>query len=194
MSIIEILLIGIGLSMDAFAVSVCKGLKMTKINYLYTVIIAFFFGAFQAIMPVIGYFVGNKFQKQINNYDHWIAFGLLILIGGNMIYESVFKKDEEENEDMDQKLDVKELIVLAIATSIDALAVGVTFGLMLDDGEVITAVAIIGAITFVLSFIGIVIGNIFGIKYKNKAEVAGGIILILIGVKILLEHLQIINF
>ena len=190
---VEIFLIGVGLSMDAFAVSVCKGLGMKKINKSHTFVIALFFGGFQALMPFLGWLLGTRFEKYITSIDHWIAFFLLALIGGKMIYE-VFRGDnEEENIEMDKPLDIKELLILAIATSIDALAVGVTFGL-LPDVNIIAAITLIGSTTFILSGVGLKVGNVFGLRYKSKAELAGGIILILIGIKILLEHLGVISF
>lgn len=189
MSFIEILLIGIGLSMDAFAVALCKGLSMKKIDVKASVIIAIFFGAFQAVMPLIGYFVCINFEKFISSFDHWIAFGLLEFIGIKMIIDAVKerKKNEEESE---FHLKIGELFILAIATSIDALAVGVSFACV-DDVNIFTSVLIIGVTTFILSFIGVFIGNKFGAKFKTTAAIIGGIILILIGVKIIIEHILI---
>lgn len=189
MGIIELFLLAVGLSMDAFAVSICKGLSVSKLSPKHYFIVGAWFGGFQALMPVIGYFLGSAFEKYIVNFDHWIAFGLLALIGGNMIRESLSKEDDET----DGGFGFKQMLLLAIATSIDALAVGVTFAL-LNDVNIFAAVAFIGAITFVLSAAGLKIGNVFGTKYKSKAELAGGIILVLIGAKILLEHLGVINF
>lgn len=188
---IEIFLIGIGLSMDAFAVSICKGLGMSKLNKKQAVVIALYFGGFQALMPLIGWLLGIRFQQYITAVDHWIAFILLAIIGGKMIYEAV-KGEEEEIEVKDAPLDHKELVVLAIATSIDALAVGITFAFL--DTPILPAIAIIGITTFIISAIGVAAGNFFGSKYKNKAEIAGGLILILIGLKILLEHLGVLAF
>ena len=196
MGFFEIFLIGVGLSMDAFAVSICKGLKMKKINYGQAVVIALFFGVFQAGMPMIGWFLGSRFLDIIASYDHWIAFGLLVIIGGNMIREAF--SPEEKNDDCTDVFDIKELFFMAIATSIDALAVGVAFATLGDSlnifgiGAAISiwlSFAIIGVTTFVISVAGVKIGNVFGTKYKSKAEVAGGIILIVIGIKILLEHI-----
>lgn len=187
----ELFLIGIGLSADAFSVSVCKGLNMKKLNIGHGYIIALFFGAFQAVMPLIGYLLGTSFSKYIEAFDHWIAFALLAFIGGKMIIEAVREKDGDEDEKTDT-LKIGELIVLAVATSIDALAVGITFAFL--DVNIFFAILIIGVTTFALSLGGVLIGNRFGAKYKNKAEIAGGIILVLIGLKILLEHLGIINF
>ena len=188
MTIWEIFLISVGLAMDAFAVAVCKGLKMPKINKKQTALIALFFGGFQGLMPLIGYFLGKQFEEYIVSIDHWITFVLLGVIGGKMIYES-FKKDED---DCDKPFSIKELFVLAIATSIDALAVGITFAFL--KVKIAVAVSFIGVITAGLSAVGVFIGHKFGEKYKSKAEFAGGLILVLIGLKILLEHLGIINF
>ena len=184
---IEILLIGVGLSMDAFAVSICKGLGMTKVNRKQALTIGLYFGGFQALMPFIGYMLGIRFEKYITSIDHWIAFILLGFIGGKMVYEAVKEKD-------DDAVVEKEMLLLAIATSIDALAVGIMFAFTYDSLNIYWAIAIIGLTTFVLSIIGVIVGNFFGNKYKKKSEIAGGIILILIGVKILLEHLGIISF
>ena len=176
--VIELFLIGVGLSMDAFAVSVCKGLGMEKINKKHAFLIGLYFGGFQALMPFLGWALGIRFQKYITSVDHWIAFFLLLFIGGKMVIEAVRDKDVQEIGAKDLPLDHKEMLLLAVATSIDALAVGITFG----------------CTTFVLSVIGVVVGNFFGTRYKRKAEIAGGVILILIGLKILLEHLGIIAF
>lgn len=189
MKLLEIFLIGVGLSMDAFAVAVCKGLNMKKINYLHTVIIALFFGAFQAIMPFLGWFLGKQFESYITNIDHWVAFVLLGIIGGKMIYEALTEKEEDACPN-DEKLDIKELFLLAVATSIDALAVGITFAFL--KVNIWSSISIIGVTTFILSCVGVAIGNHFGAKYQSKAELAGGIILVLIGLKILLEHLGIL--
>ncbi len=188
MGILEILLLGIGLAMDAFAVSICKGLSMKKMNWKAAMIIALYFGIFQAIMPMVGYFLGTTFESFVTTFDHWIAFILLALIGGNMIKESFDNEDEKKND----KIDFKTMIVLAVATSIDALAVGITFAFF--DVNLLLAVSIIGVITFIISIFGVKIGNKFGDKYQNKAELMGGIILVLLGIKILLEHLNIIHF
>lgn len=189
---IEFLLIGIGLSMDAFAVSICKGLAMRKVNKKQALVIGLFFGGFQALMPFIGWALGIQFQSYITNIDHWIAFVLLVFIGGKMIVEAVKPEKEEAVEVMDPPLDIKEMFLLAIATSIDALAVGVTFAFL--DYPIVEAISIIGVTTFVISTGGVYVGNFFGSRYKNKAELAGGLILVLLGVKILLEHLGIISF
>lgn len=192
MGIVELVLISVGLAMDAFAVAVCKGLNMRKINYKHAVIIAAFFGGFQALMPFIGWLIGTRFASYIDKYDHYVAFALLAFIGVKMIIDAV--KGEEECESCGEgRLDIKELVVLSVATSIDALAVGVTFAL-LPELNVGWSVAIIGVITFLISALGVVIGNRFGSKYQQKAELAGGIILILIGAKFLLEGFGLINF
>lgn len=187
MSFFELLLIGVGLSMDAFAVSICKGLSMKKVNYTHGLIIALFFGGFQALMPLIGWLLGTSFAVYISAFDHWIAFVLLAFIGGKMAIESFKKDDEDEAKQEDGKLDIKELFVLAVATSIDALAVGISFACL--QVSIWSSITIIGITTFVISLGGVVIGNKFGSKYKNKAELAGGLILVGIGIKILAEHL-----
>lgn len=186
MSKSEILLIGIGLAMDAFAVSICKGLSMKTMSWRKAIIVGLYFGAFQALMPVIGYFLGATFEGIVTKVDHWIAFGLLTIIGINMLKEA-FGKNEEKHDD---SVDFKTMILLAIATSIDALAVGITFAFL--KVNIISATIMIGVVTFVICVIGVKIGNKFGNKYEKKAETTGGLILILIGIKILLEHLGII--
>lgn len=183
MGLIELFLIAVGLSMDAFAVSVCKGLAMPKCTFKKAAIVGLWFGGFQALMPAIGYILGAQFQEAIASIDHWIAFVLLALIGGNMIHEAL-DNDEEE---ADASLDVKTMFLLAVATSIDALAIGITFAFL--KVNIIPAVCFIGIVTFIISFAGVKIGNVFGARYKNKAEIVGGVILILLGLKILLEHL-----
>lgn len=185
MTFTEILLFGIGLAMDAFAVSVCKGLCMKRINYAHCCVIALFFGAFQALMPFIGYWLGTAFESYITSIDHWIAFVLLVYIGAKMIREA-FEPEEEQTCDVSGKLNIKELFVLAIATSIDALAVGITFSFY-EDTNIYQNITVIGVVTFLISFGGVVIGNKFGSRYKQKAEIAGGAILVLLGFKILLE-------
>ena len=188
MGAIEILLISIGLAMDAFAVSVCKGLAMKKMSWKKAIIIGLYFGIFQAVMPVIGYFLGTTFEKFITNVDHWVAFILLVGIGINMVKEAFDKESENRNDNVD----VKTMLVLSIATSIDALAIGITFACL--KIHIVMPVITIGLITFIISVIGVKIGNQFGDKYGKKAEIMGGVILILLGIKILLEHLGIINF
>ncbi len=183
MGLIELFLIAVGLSMDAFAVSVCKGLAMPKCTFKKAAIVGLWFGGFQALMPAIGYILGAQFQEAIASIDHWIAFVLLALIGGNMIHEAL-DNDEEE---ADASLNVKTMFLLAVATSIDALAIGITFAFL--KVNIIPAVCFIGIVTFIISFAGVKIGNVFGARYKNKAEIVGGVILILLGLKILLEHL-----
>ena len=191
MSIFELLILSVGLSMDAFAVAVCKGLSMDKITIKKVCIIGLWFGVFQAVMPLIGCFLGSTFESYITKYDHWIAFILLGFIGISMIKEA-FSKDEET---ADNSLSFKTMLILAVATSIDALAVGITFAFFIESiGYLIFAVSAIGIMTFLLSALGVKIGNVFGDKYKLGAELAGGIILIFLGIKILLEHLGIINF
>lgn len=188
MSIWELLILAAGLSMDAFAVAVCKGLSLKEAEVKHMAIAGAYFGGFQALMPAIGYLLGVNFKGLIENFDHWIAFLLLALIGGNMIREAISKKEEEE---LNNSFGPKSMIPLAVATSIDALAVGVTFAFL--QVQILPAVSMIGIITFLFSFAGVKIGNVFGLKYKSKAELAGGIILVLIGIKILLEHLGILN-
>ena len=190
---IELFLLGIGLAMDAFAVSVCKGLGMRRLNKKQALIIGLYFGGFQALMPLIGWLIGSQFQKYITSIDHWIAFILLGFIGGKMMIEAIREWNEEETvEVMDAPLDHKNMLVLAVATSIDALAVGITFAFL--DTPIIEAITIIGITTMVISIIGVVVGNFFGSRYKSKAEFIGGLILVLLGLKILLEHLGILVF
>lgn len=184
MSLLEIALIGVGLAMDAFAVSICKGLAMKKMNYQKAFIIALFFGGFQALMPTLGYLLGNAFASKIAAIDHWIAFILLAMIGINMIKEALSK---EADECVDETLRLRDLTMLAIATSVDALAVGITFAFF--NVSIVLSTTIIGIITFVICVIGVKVGHVFGEKYKSKAELAGGIILIVMGCKILIDHL-----
>lgn len=186
MNIFELFILAIGLSMDAFAVSVCKGLSLGRINAKHMCIAGAWFGGFQALMPLVGYFGGRFFADKVTRYSHWVAFVLLVFIGAGMIKES--KEEEHVNADMD--MDIKSMFILAVATSIDALAVGVTFAFL--KVEIVSAVSFIGVITFVCSAAGVKIGSLFGMKYKSKAELCGGIILILIGTKILLEGLGMI--
>jgi manganese efflux pump family protein len=185
MSILEIFLIGVSLSMDAFAVSICKGLAMKKIDIKKVCIVGLWFGGFQALMPALGYFLGIQFKDKITTIDHWIAFVLLALIGANMIREALKKDDGEETDD---SLKFTTMLLLAIATSIDALAIGITFAFL--EANIAIASSIIGITTFVFAAVGLKIGNVFGEKYKSKAEIAGGIILIVLGLKILIEHLM----
>lgn len=189
----ELALIAVSLSMDAFAVSMCKGLGMKTLRYAQGAVIALFFGAFQALMPLIGWFLGKQFEQLITSVDHWVAFGLLAIIGGRMIWEATHEKEGDAPFcAVDQRLDYKELFILAIATSIDALAVGITFAFL--QITILPAVTLIGGITFVLCLGGVALGHRFGIRYKKKAEVAGGAVLIGIGLKILLEHLGLVTF
>ena len=196
MHIVEILLIGISLSMDAFAVAVCRGLRMkNKINWRQMLIIALFFGGFQALMPLIGWALGSQLEQYITAIDHWITFALLLFIGGKMVLDVIRESKEDkpsDNPDSEEedRLDIKELFLLAIATSIDALAMGITFAFM--NVNIWSTISIIGSTTFVISLAGVLIGHRFGTKFQNRATLAGGIILILIGVKILLEHLGVL--
>lgn len=188
MSLFTLFVTAVGLSMDAFAVSVCKGLAMKKLSMKKAIIIGLWFGGFQALMPTIGYLLGTRFEQYVTAIDHWIAFVLLALIGANMIKEALSKEEDEAND----SVDVKTMFLLAVATSIDALAVGVTYAFL--QVQIIPAVAFIGVITFSLSVAGVKIGNVFGLRYKSKAEITGGVILILMGAKILLEHLGLLNW
>lgn len=193
MGIIDFILLGIGLAMDAFAVSICKGLGMTKINKGQLIIIASFFGGFQAIMPLIGYLLGNIFAKYVMQFSHWIAFVLLAFIGIKMIIDAIKERNEKDvEEEKDKPISFKEITLLAIATSIDAFAVGVTFSFY-EDINIAIAIAVIGVITFVISAIGVLIGNIFGSRYRFVATLIGGIILVLLGIKILIEGLGFID-
>ena len=188
MSILELFLIAVGLSMDAFAVAVCKGLATGKVKFRHMLIPGVWFGAFQALMPPIGYFLGSRFEKYIVSVDHWIAFVLLAGIGANMLREAL--KSEEGDEDA--SLAWKVMLPMALATSIDALAVGVTFGFL--QVRILPAVCFIGVITFLLSAAGVKVGSLFGERWRKGAQIAGGVILILLGLKILLEHLGVISF
>ena len=186
MSLLEIVLISFGLAMDAFAVSICKGLSMKKMNWKKALIIAAYFGGFQAIMPLVGFLLGNTLSGAFESIDHWVAFILLGIIGAEMIKNSFDKEEDKRND----KVDIKTMTILATATSIDALAIGVTFSFL--RAKIILSAIIIGVITFVLSLIGVKTGNKFGDKLQNKAELIGGIILIFLGIKILLEHLGVL--
>lgn len=187
MNILELFLLAVGLSMDAFAVAICKGLTLKKTDGKSMVLVGAWFGGFQALMPVAGYLVGVQFKEAITAVDHWIAFGLLAVIGGNMIREGVSGGEEAE----DASLAPKNMLLLALATSIDALAVGVSFAFL--DVNIGAAAGFIGVVTFLLSAAGVKVGGVFGAKYKNRAEIAGGVILILLGLKILLEHLGVLG-
>ena len=187
MGIVELLLTAIALSMDAFAVSVCKGLGMRRMRYDQALVISLYFGVFQALMPLIGWLLGTSFSRYIQAFDHWIAFVLLAFLGGKMLWDVFHEKEDEEQESAERRLDHRELFLLAIATSIDALAVGIAFALL--DVNIWSSISIIGVTTLVISFAGVWIGNRFGNRFQKKAEIAGGLVLILIGVKILAEHL-----
>lgn len=191
MGFVELFLIGVGLSMDAFAVSVCKGLGMSRLNIRQATIISLFFGGFQALMPLIGWALGSQLADLITPIDHWIAFALLAFVGGKMLWDAFHEDDEQGEEAQDAKLDLKELIMLAIATSIDALAVGITFAFL--GVNIVWAIAVIGVTTFALSVVGVAVGHVFGARYEKGATIAGGIVLILIGCKILLEHLGVLT-
>ena len=186
MGTLELILLSVGLAMDAFAVSVCKGLALQKIRFKHMLICGAWFGGFQALMPLLGWLLGSRFSRYIEKFDHWIAFILLALIGANMIREAVSGKEE----DVDSSLKFGEMFLMAVATSIDALAVGVSFAFL--NVSIVPAVTCIGVITFVISAIGVKIGSIFGARYKARAEIAGGVILISIGLRILLQHLGIL--
>lgn len=182
MTIFEIFILGLGLAMDAFAVSVCKGLSVDKIKTKYAMITGAYFGGFQAIMPILGYFLGSRFSTLISSYSHWVAFALLLVIGANMMKEGC-----SSCESLDASFGIGAMLPLAIATSIDALAVGVSLAFL--EADIVLSASIIGVITFLVSGMGLFIGNFFGLKYRSKAELAGGIILILIGTKLLIEGL-----
>lgn len=186
MKVWELFVIAVGLSMDAFAVSICKGLSTKNVRREHMVVTGLYFGGFQALMPLAGYLLGSRFQSMIQRVDHWIAFVLLALIGANMVRES-----QGEAEHLDDSFTPGTMLPLAVATSIDALAVGVTFAFL--NVRIIPAAALIGVTTFALSAIGMRLGNVFGVRYQARAELAGGIVLILMGVKILLEHTGILG-
>ena len=184
MNLFDLFVIAVGLSMDAFAVSVCKGLAVPKVGKRHVMAVGMYFGGFQALMPLVGYLLGKQFESMITSIDHWIAFALLAVIGGNMAREAL---SQEEEEQPDSSFGFRTMLPLAVATSIDALAVGVTFAFL--NVSIIPAVLLIGATTFALSAGGLQVGNVFGTRYKSKAELVGGIILICLGGKILVEHL-----
>ena len=188
MGFIELLLVAVGLSMDAFAVAVCKGLSVQKLRWKHYLAVGLWFGGFQALMPMVGYLLGTTFEKYLTSVDHWVAFVLLCLIGGNMLKEGLSRDEEREGQAENVSFGFKAMLMLAVATSIDALAVGVTFSMLELAVSIGAAVALIGCTTFVISLGGVYVGNVFGARYKGKAEFVGGAILILIGVKILLEH------
>ena len=193
MTFIELFLIGVGLSMDAFAAAICQGLSMTRIKWGHALTVGLYFGGFQALMPFIGWMLGSQFADRIQQYDHWIAFILLVLIGGNMIREALSGDEEDAAQaETDLRLDHKKLFLMAIATSIDALAIGVTFAFL--ETAILPAIGIIGCTTFCISVAGVAVGCWFGARYKKRAEITGGAILVLLGVRILLEHLGILAF
>jgi putative Mn2+ efflux pump MntP len=189
MSLFDLILTGVALSMDAFAVAVCKGLAMRRLRIGHAVIVGLYFGIAQAVMPVIGYFLGVSFEDKIREFDHWIAFALLIFIGAKMLWEVLGdgKQDKEKHEVHNDSVNISQMLPFAIATSIDALAVGVSFAFL--NVNILPAVTVIGLITFILSFAGVGVGCFFGSRFRRVAQIAGGIILILLGVKILAEHL-----
>lgn len=204
MSLFELFLIAVGLSMDAFAVAICKGLGMKKLDMRQALVIGLFFGGFQALMPTIGWFLGAQFASLVTPIDHWIAFILLAFIGGKMLFDAIKGDDESETAKDGEgvpkdgegakgsalKLDLRELTMLAIATSIDALAVGITFAFL--DVDIVLAASFIGVVTFVLSVIGVAVGNQFGSRWEKPSVIVGGVVLILIGVRILLEHIGVV--
>ena len=193
MGFIELFLVGVGLSMDAFAVSICKGLGMKRLNMKQALVIGLFFGGFQALMPFLGWALGTQLADFITPIDHWIAFILLAVIGGKMLLDAFRGGEEgEAGEAKDARLDMRELLMLAIATSIDALAVGITFAFLGVD--IVSAIVVIGLTTFVISVAGVAVGHAFGARYEKGATIVGGVVLILIGLKILLEHLGVIAF
>ena len=193
MTFIELFLIGVGLSMDAFAAAICQGLFMTRIKWGHALTVGLYFGGFQALMPFIGWMLGSQFADRIQQYDHWIAFILLVLIGGNMIREALSGDEEDAAQaETDLRLDHKKLFLMAIATSIDALAVGVTFAFL--ETPILSAVSLIGVTTFCISVAGVAVGCWFGARYRQRAEITGGVILVLLGCKILLEHLGLLSF
>ncbi len=194
MSLLELFLIGVGLSMDAFAVAVCRGLAMRKLDWGRAAVIGLYFGGFQALMPAAGWLLGSAFAGYIQRLDHWVAFVLLSIIGGNMIREALSGGEAPCGADgcaVEERLNHRELLLMAVATSIDALAVGVTFAFL--DVSILPAASLIGVTTFCLSVAGVAVGNFFGARYEKRAELTGGVILVLLGVKILLEHLGILQ-
>lgn len=190
MGIVELLLIAVGLSMDAFAVSICKGLGMKKVNLKVAFALALFFGGFQALMPLIGWALGSQFLWLISPIDHWIAFVLLAVIGGKMLWEALHDEEGENDGKPADKIDLGEFFILAVATSIDALAVGISFAALAVD--IVPSILIIGVVTFCFTIAGVFVGNFFGSRYEKPASIVGGVVLILIGLKILLEHLGIL--
>lgn len=189
MGIVELLLVAVGLSMDAFAVAVCKGLGMKRLNMRTAAVLALFFGGFQALMPLVGWLLGSQFMWLIEPVDHWVAFVLLVFIGAKMLWEALHDDEDCDCEDT-SRIDLREYLMLAIATSIDALAVGISFAALSVD--IVPAVSLIGLVTFALTLVGVAVGHFFGSRYERPASIAGGVVLILIGAKILLEHLGIL--
>lgn len=189
MNFFSLFMIAVGLSMDAFAVSICKGLSLSSMRWTYPVLAGAYFGGFQALMPLFGYAAGTHFQAAISRVDHWISFALLVVIGLDMLKDA---RKAEGCFQADPSFDVKTMTMLAVATSIDALAVGITFAFL--SVNIWLAIGLIGGVTFVISAAGVKIGNVFGTRFQKKAEICGGVILILIGTKILLEHLGFLSF
>lgn len=190
MGIAELLLIAVGLSMDAFAVSICRGLGMRRLNLRTATVLALFFGGFQALMPLIGWALGSQFMWLIGPMDHWVAFVLLAFIGGKMLWEAFHEEGEDGGCEDTSAIDLREFLVLAVATSIDALAAGISFAAL--NVDIVASVSLIGVITFALSLAGVAVGHFFGARYEKPASVVGGVVLILIGLKVLLEHLGVL--
>lgn len=190
MGIAELLLIAVGLSMDAFAVSICRGLGMRRLNLRTAAVLALFFGCFQALMPLVGWALGGQLMWLIAPVDHWVAFVLLAFIGGKMLWEAFHEDDEGCGCEDTSAIDLREFLVLAVATSIDALAAGISFAAL--NVDIVASVSLIGVITFALSFVGVAVGHFFGARYERPASVVGGVVLILIGLKVLLEHLGVL--
>ena len=190
MGIVELLLIAVGLSMDAFAVSICRGLGMRRLNLRTAAVLALFFGGFQALMPLVGWALGSQFMWLIGPVDHWVAFVLLAFIGGKMLWEAFHEEDEGCDCEDTSGIDLREFLILAVATSIDALAAGISFAAL--NVDIVASVSLIGIITFALSFAGVAVGHFFGARYERPASIVGGVVLILIGLKVLLEHLGVV--
>ena len=190
MGIVELLLVAVGVSMDAFAVSICRGLGMRRLNLRTAAVLALFFGGFQALMPLVGWALGSQFMGVIAPVDHWVAFVLLAFIGGKMLWEAFHEDDEGCGCEDTSAIDLREFLVLAVATSIDALAAGISFAAL--NVDIVASVSLIGVITFALSFVGVAVGHFFGARYERPASVVGGVVLILIGLKVLLEHLGVL--
>ena len=190
MGIAELLLIAAGLSMDAFAISICRGLGMRRLNLRTAAVLALFFGGFQALMPLVGWALGSQFMWLIGPMDHWVAFVLLAFIGGKMLWEAFHEEGEDGGCEDTSAIDLREFLVLAVATSIDALAAGISFAAL--NVDIVASVSLIGVITFALSLAGVAVGHFFGARYEKPASVVGGVVLILIGLKVLLEHLGVL--